>query len=579
MNISKKILYILDKYRNQLPFISILLLFNSIIDVIGISFLPLIISFIINDNNNELIIFSYKLPLNIHDLLGAFCIFLVIFFFVKSVISFYIQRKILKYAYSVRVNIVSKIVNNFNQISIENFFRKKTSDLILNSITHVGVFTDGVLIPVARSISEILVLVGLFILISFQNFIVMLLLLSIIISIFTLYFLAIRTKLYIYGKIMSVSEGDIIKNLAYLIDGFREIKLLNKIYYFTENILKNLDKYSHSGVNSRSIQLIPRYIFEFSIITFVLFLIYFSLTYNFISNEELITLLGFFVIASIRIIPSINVISLSISTVRSSAYAIESIYKDINQIKIDKMYLEDKTEANKNFNFNKLNFNNVSFKYIESQNDILTNVNFELKDGDIIGIFGKSGAGKSTFLDLLLGLLKPSNGDIEITDKNNNIFCNTKRDEVIFWQNQISYLPQQTFLIDDSVYNNITLDNKNRNSNYNQIKYSINKALLDDLFKNEFDYLTKSIGERGEYLSGGQKQRLAFARSIYSKRKILVLDEITSSLDEVTEKELFNFIYGLKGEYTIILISHNIKMLQKCNKLYEIKDNKVTQIK
>ena len=113
-----------------------------------------------------------------------------------------------------------------------------------------------------------------------------------------------------------------------------------------------------------------------------------------------------------------------------------------------------------------------------------------------------------------------------------------------------------------------------RPKRYRQITYD--EALR---FKNEFDYLTKSIGERGEYLSGGQKQRLAFARSIYSKRKILVLDEITSSLDEVTEKELFNFIYGLKGEYTIILISHNIKMLQKCNKLYEIKDNKVTQIK
>ena len=158
MSIFKKILYILGNYKNKLPFISMLLLFNSILDVVGISFLPIIISFLINDQNNKLIILTYVFEFNFSDLLGVFCAFLIIFFIVKSIISYYIQKKILSYAYSVRISIVSKIINNYNKISFEKLFSKKTSDLILNSITHVGVFTDGVLIPVARSISEIFVL-------------------------------------------------------------------------------------------------------------------------------------------------------------------------------------------------------------------------------------------------------------------------------------------------------------------------------------------------------------------------------------------------------------------------------------
>ncbi len=578
MSIFKKILYILGNYKNKLPFISMLLLFNSILDVVGISFLPIIISFLINDQNNKLIILTYVFEFNFSDLLGVFCVFLIIFFIVKSIISYYIQKKILSYAYSVRISIVSKIINNYNKISFEKLFSKKTSDLILNSITHVGVFTDGVLIPVARSISELFVLIGLFILISLQDVKVMLLLLLIVMSIFVLYFLVIKTKLYIYGKIMSLTEGEIIKNLANLIDGFRELKLLNKIIYFTQDIEKNLNKYSKSGIKSRSLQLIPRYLFEVSIITFVLVLIYLSLTYNYMSNDKLITLLGFFVIASIRIIPSINLISLSISTVRSSAYAIEKICVDIEEIKENEIQNDNINNQNKVFSFSRLNFENVTFKYKNSKNFVLKDINFELNFGEIIGIYGKSGSGKSTFIDLLLGLLKPSTGDIEIFSTNDNSI-NTKYDRVRTWQNQISYLPQKTFLIDDSVYKNITFSNKDKNLNFKQIKYSIDKSLLGNLFENEIDYLSKSIGEKGEFLSGGQRQRLSFARAIYTRRKILVLDEITSSLDKAAEKELFNFIYGLKDEYTIIIVSHNTDMLEKCDKLYEIKHCNVKQIK
>ena len=213
-------------------------------------------------------------------------------------------------------------------LNFENF-SKKSSDLILNSVTHVGLFTDGVFIPLSRAVSEIIVVIGLFILLSIENFSAMLILMFIILFIFSFYFLIIRARLFIYGKLMSQSEGKIIKNLNYIVDGFRDIKLLNKDQFFKKNIFNSLDTYKYSGVNSRSIQLLPRYLFEIGIVIFVMGLIYFSRKFNFIDADNLIALLGLFVIAAIRIIPSINTISLSLSTIRGSAYAIDKLHDDL----------------------------------------------------------------------------------------------------------------------------------------------------------------------------------------------------------------------------------------------------------
>ena len=151
---------------------------------------------------------------------------------------------------------------------------------------------------------------------------------------------------------MSESEGLIIKNICYIVDGFREIKLFNKGHFFNRKIDNNLNIYKNSGINSRSIQLIPRYLFEVSIIVFVMSLIYISTEYNLISTQNLIALLGLFVIAAIRIIPSINTISLSVSTMRSSAYAINKLYDDL----VEKVRSKTVVDTNKNnitFEFNK----------------------------------------------------------------------------------------------------------------------------------------------------------------------------------------------------------------------------------
>tara|TARA_B100001057_G_C22847655_1_gene949710 strand:+ start:560 stop:2284 length:1725 start_codon:yes stop_codon:yes gene_type:complete len=570
----KKIFNILGEFKSKIPFISFIILFNSILDVIGISLLPILINIILTSQNETYYLNSIKIDISSENFLGIFCLSVAIFFMIKSIISFFINRNILSFAYSLRKKIILKIINNYMNLNFENFFKKKSSDLILNSVTHVGLFTDGVVLPMSRAISEILVVIGLFIILSIENYVSMLILMSIIFFIFLIYFLIIRIRLFVYGKLMSSSEGNIIKNLNYIVDGFREIKLLNKENYFRNSIFKSLETYESSGVNSRSIQLLPRYFFELAIVIFVMGLIYFSKQYNLIESENLITLLGLFVIASIRIIPSISTISLSISTMRSSAYAIEKLHVDLREDK--KKYLNLSGE---HFDFHRFETRNLSFKYESNSSETLDGINFDFFSGEIIGLYGDSGSGKSTFIDIIIGLLNPSNGSLNIFDKNGVNILKKDKANIKLWQDKIAYIPQQTFLVDEDVQTNISLEEDKKNIDIKNLKYSLEKSLLEDIFNSNKDFSNKKIGERGEFLSGGQRQRLAFARSLYTKRKIFVLDEITSSLDKKTEKEIYNFIHSLKGEFTIIIISHNINMLNICDRLYELKNKKILRIK
>ena len=571
-----KIFLILGDFKSKIPFISIIILINSILDVIGISLLPLLISTILSNQNDAYYLNLIKIEISSDNFLGFFCILVIIFFLFKSIVSFFINRNIIKFAYSLRKNIILKIVNNYMNLNFEKFFKKKSSDLILNSVTHVGLFTDGVFIPLSRAVSEIIVVIGLFILLSIENFSAMLILMFIILFIFSFYFLIIRARLFIYGKLMSQSEGKIIKNLNYIVDGFRDIKLLNKDQFFKKNIFNSLDTYKYSGVNSRSIQLLPRYLFEIGIVIFVMGLIYFSRKFNFIDADNLIALLGLFVIAAIRIIPSINTISLSLSTIRGSAYAIDKLHDDlINSYELK----QNKNTSNEKFDFKKFEINDLSFKYEISKSDILQDINLQFNRGEIIGLYGESGSGKSTLVDLILGLLNPSSGKIKIYDTNGKNILEKNFSNINLWQNKVSYLPQQSFLIDEDVCTNITLEDKKNIIDVEKIKFVLKKSLLNNLFSSDEEIFNKKIGERGEYLSGGQRQRLAFARSLYTDRKIFVLDEITSSLDQKTEKEIFNFIYSLKGEFTIIIISHNVSMLNKCDRLYELKNKSIYKVK
>ena len=217
---------------------------------------------------------------------------------------------------------------------------------------------------------------------------------------------------------------------------------------------------------------------------------------------------------------------------------------------------------------NQIKFENVFFSHENSNTKILQNICLEIKQGQKIGFIGKSGAGKSTLIDLILGLIKPTKGKIFVDDSNLD-------DNLRDWQKLIGYVPQDIYLLDDTIKNNIAFGLNTNDINQEVILKSIELARLNDYVS----FLEKKentvIGDRGIKVSGGQKQRIGIARALYHDPKILILDEATSSLDTINERKIMEEIYNTAKNITLIIITHRHKSVLNCDKVYLLDNGKI----
>ena len=213
----------------------------------------------------------------------------------------------------------------------------------------------------------------------------------------------------------------------------------------------------------------------------------------------------------------------------------------------------------------------MTFAYPKNKDKlILDNANAQIKIGDAIGIKGSSGAGKTTCVDIILGLLEPQTGDVlidgvKLSDANVNS-----------WRDNISYVPQTAYLIDDTIRANIAFGVPEKEVDNERVKLAMKEAMLYDYVESLPDKENTIVGERGVQMSGGQRQRLSIARALYSNPSIIIFDEATSALDEITEKEIMESIDNLIGQKTLIIIAHRLSTLKKCNKIFEVGEGKIT---
>ena len=229
----------------------------------------------------------------------------------------------------------------------------------------------------------------------------------------------------------------------------------------------------------------------------------------------------------------------------------------------------------KNENKNKIKFKknillkNINFKY--KNNFVLKNLNLRIKKNTFIVICGKSGSGKTTLANVLLGLLSPSKGNIFVDA--NKIDKNNLRN----FQNILSYVPQNVFLFNGSIQENISMENKNENVDKKKLNNVIKLSKLNEFIKNLRGKYKSKIGEDGINISGGQKQRIGIARALYRSPDIIILDESTNSLDKKTENEIIKYLKKLSNTKTVILISHNTEAIKHCDEIYELKNLKLSK--
>ena len=375
------------------------------------------------------------------------------------------------------------------------------------------------------------------------------------------------------SKIINEQQNNIVEILQNGLGALRDIILDKSQYFYIQTFQKSVFEKAKRQTIVDFIQNSPRYIFEaMGIVLFVGLLIYSSESSK--SSDEfssILPTLAALAIGSQRILPLLNALYTNFITLKSRLYQVAEVVDSLNQNLIkeekEKLIIEKKIDLK-----NLISFNNVSFSY-DKKNYILKDISFQIKKGSRVGIIGKTGEGKSTFLDLLMGLLPPENGtiyidDVELTQDTNNS-----------WQSKISHVPQKIFLSNLSFLENIAFGIDINKIDRNRVELVSKKSQIHEfIMKLENKYL-ESVGERGIRLSGGQIQRIALARALYKNTEIIIFDEATNSLDVDTEKLIMKELYDLDKNLTVIMVAHRLNTLKDCDIIFEIKDKKVSLIK
>jgi HlyD family secretion protein len=217
----------------------------------------------------------------------------------------------------------------------------------------------------------------------------------------------------------------------------------------------------------------------------------------------------------------------------------------------------------------KISLENITFSYPQKEKSALNSVDISIPVNSIIGIVGPSGSGKSTLIDILIGLIKPQQGNLKVDGEIiNNKNCR-------LWQNTIGFVAQSIFLSEGTIAENVAFGVSKDQINTKKVHHALKQAHLSELIESLEIGIYTQVGERGVQLSGGQRQRIGIARALYHEAEVLVFDEATSSLDGITEKMIMQAIQNFKGQKTIILIAHRLKTVQKCDKIFFIEDGKV----
>lgn len=571
MQYIKEIFFILGKEKKRLPLVLFIILLGSFLDLLTLSIIaPFIILItdpkIIYEKYSDNIIFSKITNFyNGADLVLVVGILLIIIFLLRSALSVYLKFWILNYTLKLRVKIQSKLLKAYQKLPYVDYTNKNSSTYLETITSLVANFTSNIS-AILNSISDLIIMMFIWTYLLFINFKVTLIVSFIIIISIIIYDLFFKIKLKTYGKLRSEGSKKMIQSLMELINGFKEIKIFNLDNFFQNKILIGANSIANNLIKSGVISSAPRYFFEILIVTcFVAYSIFFNY-FNFLSVENFISQMSVLGLAALKIIPAANQFTGNFVTLRFGRFATSKLYEDINKVsKINNLKIEKFKEQEEisNLNFYNLELKNITFKYPSRDKKIINNISFSIKKCEIVGIKGKSGIGKTTLVDLIIGFLKPDEGTVKINDEPLDKFKK-------LWQSKIAYIPQQTLLTDDSIKKNIALGKEDKEINNLKLIAALKKANLSNFIDSLSHGLETVIGEKGVKLSGGQKQRIALARAFYYDREIFILDEVTNSLDKKTETEILNQIELLKKDKTVIIISHDISNLKICDRIVEL---------
>ena len=567
-----EILTLLGEDRRKLPSLIVLFMGASMLDLAGLGLIAPYIGFVVQPDSatdgklGELLVF-FDWDMNRERLLLWLSGLIVALFLGKAIVALGINNLIILFAQNQQIRLRTRLMYAYQQLPYSIYMQRNSAEYV-HSVQQLTSQFQGVLQQLLRTVSDAviaLVILGLLIL---ENVVALSLLTFLIGGTLLTYDSYFRRRMRDYGIRQNRAAQEMLKGIHEGLEGLKEIRILGQEAYFHKTVRLGAEGVSFNNRRYKLIQSAPRYLLEAILVIFVVLLVILNFHLE-ISTEALLGTLGLFGVAAIRLLPMATLFTGTLTTLRFNRDAVARLHTDVKQLK--GTLERKKTVGAVAAFFTSLHLRQVQYSYPNASIPALQGVDLKVYQGESIGLIGPSGSGKTTLVDVLLGLLEPQSGTIEFNGK-------PLLESLDDWRAQVAYLPQQVFLIDNTLKHNIALGEEDQEIQEERLHQALHQARLAELVEQLPRGVDTMLGERGVRLSGGQRQRVALARAFYHGRSVLVMDEATSALDNETEQDIVAEIQRLKGQKTMIVIAHRLTTVQHCDRIYRLEQGRILKV-
>lgn len=566
----------------KLGFLILLMIITSLLELVGVGLIPVFVA-ILADPDRLLerpeLLWLWEWT-GVDDFESLFFFgtgaLVVIFLFKNIYITFYhyVEGRYIwkRYEY-----ISGKLFRSYMNAPY-TFHLNRNSSIILRHVTEEGRYlANQVLGPMLKLLMNFIIMGGLLLLLLWVEPVISLIVFVVIGGVGGLFIWLLRNRMSGIGERANMARSEMIKFVNEGLEGIKEIRVLKRESWFVGRFVSKLRDFVHSQTFFTVVVHSNKPVTEtVAVVGMLVIAVYLYLQGH--SVESMITTMALFGAATVRMLPSMREIMRDINNLRYYSYSVTPIYEDVLSLnaggeKVSRGLEFDRTESRiveTSLRFEReIRFENVSFTYPEARVKTVRDLTFTIRKGEVAGLAGATGAGKTTIVDLMLGLLKPQQGTITFDGINWTRYLSEH-------PHGIGYIPQSIFLIDDTLEHNIAFGLPDSSIDFNRIEECVRLAQLSGFVEGLPDGIHTVVGERGVRLSGGQRQRIGIARGLYHDPEILIMDEATSALDHRTEDEILSAIEQYREERTIIIITHRLSTLKLCNTIWFLENGRIT---
>lgn len=580
-NLLQKINEIFDKkQKRQLVLLGFMIFIGGFLETLGVSTMIPVVTVLLTPEKVQEYIDQYDFLSKICNALHitsvnqvavSLLLFLMAVYVIKNVYLLFLVYRQNTFITQNRNNMISRVMAEFLNRPYEQYLGADIPTVFRITDSDIPQ-TFALMLAVLSLASEVVVSCLIFLVLLIQN-VKMTLFVMFVFGVLTLVIVKVlKPRLNQIGARNQAIQSRIAKWRIQATYGLKDVKVLNREEFFVRNYYETGKIGANVARNYAVLNNTPRLLIE--TIFIVSMLSYIAIYINGGGDvSEMMTTIATFGVAAIRVLPSVNRINTYITEIAYATPSLNFVYENLQQgMKTDAMLAERRANSQKEKLKldDKIELNHISFHYPDSDKNIFTDAHMVVPRGKSVGIMGSSGAGKSTIVDILLGLLHAQEG--QITCDGVDIFKNYES-----WLAQIGYIPQSIYLIDESIRDNIAFGIDADKIDEKRIWEVLEEAQLKEFIEELPEGLDTTIGDRGIRLSGGQRQRIGIARALYHNPEILVFDEATSALDNETEAAVMEAVNSFHGKKTMVIIAHRLNTIEKCDIIYKVENEKIVE--